>query len=272
VTIDPNQPRRAARQARLARRATVRRGEALKPIKKRASSSLLWWTGGAMLVAVAVIVAAFWFSGGKNNVPTNNNSLIAPQSTIAATIPVAGLTLGNPQAAVTLDIWGDFQCPVCQDFAVNVEPALINNYVAKGTVKLVWHDWLVIDQNHPGTHESLDAANAARCAADQNQFWPFHDWLYTNQYAEEASGAFTLDRLRILGAAAGLDASKFDTCLANATHDAEVQTQSDNPPAGAKGTPTLLINGTLLVPTSLTSASIGAALDKALAATASAVP
>jgi protein-disulfide isomerase len=267
VTINSNQPRRSARQERLARRTAARRGEVQKPSKRRSSPSLLWWTGGAVLIAVAVIAAAVWFSGGKNNtVPANNNSPFPPQSTIAANVPTDALTLGNPAATVTLDIWGDFQCPVCRDFTDNVEPTLITNYVATGKVKLVWHDWLVIDLNHPGTHESLDAANAARCAADQNQFWAFHNWLYTNQYGE-ASGAFTLDRLRILGAAAGLDTAKFDTCLANGTHNAEVQAQSGKPPSGATGTPAILINGSLQ--TNFGLPDLSAVLDKALGITPS---
>jgi protein-disulfide isomerase len=218
-------------------------------------------------MAIAVIIAAFWFSGGQNNGPTNNTDLIAPQHPIAAAIPVAGLTLGNPQAAVTLDVWGDFQCPLCQNFALNVEPTVITNYVATGKVKVVWHDWLVIDLNHPGTHESLDAANAARCAADQNQFWSFHDWLYTNQYAE-VSGAFTSPRLKALGAAAGLESTKFNTCVDSGAHNAEVQAQSAQPPAGASGTPSLLVNGELLAD-SFTPTTINAALDKALGVTPS---
>ena len=266
MTINSNQPRRSARQERLARRAGVRRGEVQKPIKRRSSSGLLWWTGGAVLVAVAVIAAAVWFGGGKRNIPANNNKPFAPQSTITTTIPTNGLTLGNPAASVTLDVWGDFQCPVCRDFTDSVEPGVIANYVAKGTVKLVWHDWLIIDLNHPGTHESLDAANAARCAADQNQFWTFHNWLYANQYAE-ASGAFTIARLKGLGAAAGLDTAKFNICLDSGTHNAEVQTQSGNPPAGATGTPAVLVNGTLLA--NFSPSVVNAALDKALGVTPS---
>ena len=36
-------------------------------------------------------------------------------------------------------------------------------------------------------------------------FWPYHDWLYTNQYSE-GSGAFTKDRLKIIGQLAGIRA------------------------------------------------------------------
>ena len=68
----------------------------------------------------------------------------------------------------------------------------------------------------------------------------------------------------------GLDIAKFNICVDNGTHNAEVQAQSANPPTGATGTPTLLVNGTLL--TNFSPTVITTALDKALGTTSSSGP
>jgi protein-disulfide isomerase len=125
--------------------------------------------------------------------------------------------------------------------------------------KLVFHDFLVIDNSTGGT-ESLDAANAATCAADQGKFWVMHDWLYANQYGE-GSGAFTKDRLKAVGKLVGLgDLTRFNTCVDEGTHDADIQ--AEKAPAGVTGTPTMVIDGkSPFTPGDYTSAS--AALNTA---------
>ncbi len=41
---------------------------------------------------------------------------------------------------MTLEVWSDFQCPVCGQFATLVEPQLISTYVTPGTLRIVHHD------------------------------------------------------------------------------------------------------------------------------------
>ena len=136
-------------------------------------------------------------------------------------IPTSGRTLGNADAKVTIDLWEDFQCTGCYAFTHGVEPQFVTNYVATGKVKVIYHDFIVIDAN-VGSTESFDAANAAMCANDQGKFWPYHDWLFANQYAER-SGAFTKDRLKAIAhAMGGLDNAKFDSCVDGGTHNSDV--------------------------------------------------
>ena len=42
---------------------------------------------------------------------------------------------------MTLEIFGDFQCPACGEFARSEEPTLFQKYVDTGKVKFVWHDY-----------------------------------------------------------------------------------------------------------------------------------
>ena len=238
----PPTSRRSARQQRLAAREANR---ALTRAGTRGSGGsrgpLMLFTIIAVVVAAVVIGGAYYLT----NQPAQLQPLPSPNPPVGSavtpmTIPHNGLTLGNPNAKATIDLYEDFQCPVCRDFTVDTEPEIVANFVKPGLAKIVWHDFIIIDSN-TGGHESLDAANAARCANDQDMFWPYHDWLYANQYGE-GSGAFTKARLKEIGQLAGIpDLTKFDTCVDSGTHNAEIQAETH--PSDATGTPSIYVNG-----------------------------
>ena len=257
----PPTTRRSARQQRLANRQANR---ALARAGTRGGNdsggSLLLYTVVAVVIAVAVIGGALYLTGqSKAKAPLGSPYAPVGSAITSASIPSNGLTLGNADAKHTIDLYADFQCPVCRDFTVDTEPQIVATYIQTGMAKLVFHDDLVIDGNTGGT-ESLDAANAAHCAADQGKFWVMHDWLYANQYGE-GSGAFTKDRLKAIGKMVGLaDVTRFNTCVDQDTHDVEIQ--AEKIPAGVTGTPTMVIdNGTPFSPGDYTTSST--ALNKA---------
>jgi protein-disulfide isomerase len=225
------------------------------------------YTLAALVIAAVVIGAAFWWTNQTKAKPLLHAAVAPAGSAVTpSSIPMNGVTLGDPNAKHTIDLYEDFQCPICRDFTHDTEPQIVANYVAGGRAKVVWHDLIVIDTN-PGSigTESLDAANAARCASDQGQFWLMHDWIYANQYGE-GSGAFTKDRLKAIGKAASIkDLTKFNTCVDAGTHNDEIN--SEMSPAGATGTPTIVLDGTVLA--AVDYATISAALDKTLGVTPS---
>jgi protein-disulfide isomerase len=97
--------------------------------------------------------------------------------------------------------------------------------------------------------ESRDAAQAASCAADQgnDQFWAFHDMLYTRQDGEN-QGAFSQVNLKKMAADLNLDTAKFNQCLDSGKYADQVK--ADNQAVsqlGASSTPTFIINGIPLV-------------------------
>src|SRR5436190_20013119 len=48
---------------------------------------------------------------------------------------------GRSDAPVSFDMYGDFQCPACGEFARTIEPTFIQTYVDPGKVRLVWRDY-----------------------------------------------------------------------------------------------------------------------------------
>jgi protein-disulfide isomerase len=260
----PPTSRRSARQQRLANREANR---ALARASTRGSTGssgpLVLYTVIAVVIGVVVIGAAFFLSSQKAT-PAPLAGPIAPQASLLtpSSIPTNGRTLGNPDAKVTMDWYEDFQCTGCEAFTHSAEPQLVAKYVQTGQVKVVYHDFVIIDANVGGT-ESFDAANAGLCANDQGKFWQYHDWLFANQYTE-GSGAFTKDRLKAIAhAMGGLDTAKFDSCVDGGSHNADVTAEQKQVPSGANITPWIVVAGTP-VGTSPDYATISAALDKAL--------
>jgi protein-disulfide isomerase len=173
--------------------------------------------------------------------------LIAPRTPT----PVAladGRAVGRAAAPVTLEVWTDFQCPVCRQFAETVEPALMARYVTPGTLRIVHHDAAFQGARSGSAYdESVEAGAGARCAADQSSYWPFQDWAFANQ-AGENEGAFALTRLSAIAGMAGLDVTTWKGCVATGAAQAAVRAEtSEAVAAGVSATPTLRLNGTLIV-------------------------
>ncbi len=265
----PPTSRRSARQQRLANR------EANRALARAGTSgtsgsgfgSLMMWTVVAIAIGAVVIGGAYLLTNQKAN-GSVGASPITPFVVTPSGVPSNGRTLGQADAKVTIDAWEDFRCTACFDFTTNDEPQLVTNYIKTGKAKLVFHDLLTIDSHStPPSTESRDAANAALCANDQGDFWPFHDWLFTNQSPSESAGAFTISRLILLGQDAGLNMTTFEPCVKNGTHLAEVAAEQTSVPSDATGTPSIYINSTLA--TDYTYAVLSAAIDKALNPSAS---
>ena len=241
------------------RPAMPRRAAPPPPPTPRRLSPIAMITIAAVVIGLVIVVVAL-VNQPKAATP---DTLLTPGILTPATVASSERTLGDAAAPATVDLYGDFRCSACYYFTMSGgERQLVAGEVAAGKARLVWHDFLTIDRAD-GTTASRDAANAAWCAADQGKFWTMHDWLYANQSQTENASAFTKARLARIGQAAGLDMAAFQPCLDNGTHDAAITAEVPGQPADVTGTPTIIVNGTLVgsqgtVPTY---AEIKAAID-----------
>lgn len=153
--------------------------------------------------------------------------------------------MGDPGAPVTLEVYSDFQCPGCGQFARVTEPELRANEVLAGTLRIVVHDAAYQGRrgSDPNYDESVEAAAAARCAGAQGSFWEYSDWLFQNQSGEN-QGAFRLERLQAIATSVGLDMTTWQTCFdAGTEQQAVVKATDDATAAGVASTPWIVING-----------------------------
>ncbi len=196
-----------------------------------------WIIIGLIVLAVAVFVGAvIWQQFFKPTGP-----IIKP--TPAALPSPNGLSLGNANASVTIDVFEDFQCPACKAFTENTEPLVIQNLVAAGKARYVFHNYPFIDGAGAGNGgESDQAANASMCANEQGKFWEMHAILYAN--SEENQGAFSNRRLQAMAQSIGLDMNAFNTCFSANKYEKEIQADFDlGQKMGVSGTPTAFVNG-----------------------------
>ncbi len=122
-----------------------------------------------------------------------------------------------------------------------MKPVLFKQYVDTGQVAFEYKHAAFLGQ------ESIWAAQAAECAADQGKFWQYHDLLFSRQ-AGENQGTFTKDKLVGFATELGLDMTRFQSCLQNDQTLGRVQADiSEGEQAGVRGTPTFFINGQALV-------------------------
>jgi len=148
---------------------------------------------------------------------------------------------GDKNAPIVMVEFSDFQCPFCGRFFMTVEPDVRQQYIDTGKVTFVYKHMAILGQ------ESVWAAEASECAADQGKFWEYHDLIFNRQSGEN-QGTFTKENLLSLAKELNLDMSKFEPCLKNDQTLDRVQADTqEGQQAGVRGTPTFFINGQPIV-------------------------
>lgn len=143
---------------------------------------------------------------------------------------------GLASAPVEIENWSDFQCPHCKTFAVGIGRQL-EPLIEEGAVRLVFRHMAFLGE------ESVQAAAAAECAAEQGQFWAYHDRLMAEQRGRGA-GTFSKPNLKRFGAELGLDTASFEGCVENDLAVARVRAETQTGERkGVKSTPTIFVNG-----------------------------
>ena len=147
---------------------------------------------------------------------------------------------GPRNAPVTLEIYGDFQCPSC---------ALVSQAIDElqkqfeGKMRVIFHEFPLEMHKH-----ALEAALAAEAAGVQGKFWEMHDMLYQNQpvWSEVTDANYLFESY---AEALGLDVARFRADRQSGDVRAHVigdgKTGEDR---GVKNTPTIFINGSEMRP------------------------
>ncbi len=174
------------------------------------------------------------FVGGLRAGTTVRVYLQEPEPVRMKVDPTVGFALGPREAPVTVVEFSDFQCPFCRGVVPTLKQ-LAARYPDR--VRLVFRDF-PIPALHP---DALLAHQAARCAGEQGQFWPYHDLLFERTNLDVAA-------LKQYASDLKLDGQKFAECLdsgrSRAAIDADIE---EGTRLGVSGTPTFFVNGRPLV-------------------------
>jgi len=175
------------------------------------------------IIGIVIIAGAalfFWRNAG--GVPTGEGAA-----------PAIPNRIGPENAPIQIVEYGDFGCPSCRAWHnAGIQEQLLADFGDQ--ISFQFRHFPVI------TAQSPQAAEAAQCAAEQDAFWQFHDYIYE----QTREGALSRDDLQSYAAALGLDQTAFNSCLETGRFREQVQQdQRAAQDAGARGTPTFLING-----------------------------
>ena len=171
-------------------------------------------------------------------------TLLSKQTDSSASVPASvsadrgyGIVFNEELTGVPIvDIYEDFQCPVCAQFT-QLNGPYIESLISEKKATVVYHTLSFLGP------ESVNAANAAACSADEGKFLEYHRLLMMNQ-KQENSGAWDNGFLATLGQTAGITSQKFSSCVNKGDYLGWV---SNVAAAGAKAnvnsTPTVFVNG-----------------------------
>ena len=160
--------------------------------------------------------------------------------TVPAGATPTGVTVGQASALATIDVYLDFQCPVCKAYEEQ-SASTIDELVASGQVKVVYHPVAYLDR-YSSTEYSTRSSQASGCAADAGVFPEYLRLLFAEQPPENSAG-LPDDRLIALGRQAGAG-DEFARCVQDERYAGWTASVTDAASqASITGTPTVLVNG-----------------------------
>jgi len=178
-----------------------------------------WFLPVSILVAGVLVAGALIYNVGADQLAVDDGvedeQLVASVGAILDEVIQDKIVLGDADAPITIVEVSDYQCPFCGKFSLESGKQLREEYVRTGKAKMVMMDLAFLGS------ESVQAAQAARCAGDQEEYWAYHDKLFSyiwdNYYAKgengENVGAFSDDNLKLFAEELELDTEQFNKCL-----------------------------------------------------------
>lgn len=150
--------------------------------------------------------------------------------------------LGDRNAPVTIVEYTDFQCPYCFRHFSQTFPQIREQFIETGVVRYVFKDF-PLTNIHP---QAVLAAEAARCAGEQDAYLEMHHALFAGQ--QEWSNQPNAQAIFVdYAAAMELETDAFASCLDSRKYTAAVEADmAEGMRSGVNGTPAFLLNGYFL--------------------------
>jgi len=195
----------------------------------------------AAIVAAALIVGSIVLTGGNDNsssAATTAETVGGKPAALAliAGIPEKGTILGDPNAPVRMLQYEDLQCPICKRYTDDAFPAVVNEYVKPGRLRLDFRGLAFLGS------DSVKAMRIALAAGKQNKLWDVVGLFYANQ-GEENSGWVTDAKIdEILAQVPGLNVAKVKKDAQSAAITSQIeQLSAEATQNGVQGTPSFFI-------------------------------
>jgi protein-disulfide isomerase len=137
--------------------------------------------GWALLLAMLVIAA------GSSTPPLSAHARVKRAQLVrdAVALPAPMKAYGSKSAPIKMEVFTDYECPMCRNLYEETLRPMIQDYVASGKVYLVHRDYPLALPEHKFSGQ---AARWANVAAQMGDFEAAEAALYDNQVAWSANG------------------------------------------------------------------------------------
>jgi len=193
------------------------------------------WLPISIIIAAVLIGGSVLYSNGLGGASDPMQAGDTQVKGNKITSPEIGddVVLGDPNAKVTIYVFGDYQCPFCKRMFDDAEEKIRNEYIQAGKVNMVYKDF-PLSNIHPYAQA---AAEAAECAKDQGKYWAYHDLLFERQ--EQIPSQNFVGWAQELG----LDTNQYKECFDSGKYRDEVLGDlNEGLDLGVNGTPGTFVN------------------------------
>jgi protein-disulfide isomerase len=215
-------------------------------VKSQSGDPFTRWLVIGMVTLVVVVGAVFSLTSeksAKNAAFTALDSFQSVGDIKGAVDSTAGDGIVfNAGLPTKVDVFEDFQCPICKLFEDPIG-GYLTSLITEKKAQVTYHPLSFLG-NGSKYDESIAAANAAYCAVDEGKFLDFHKALYDVQSQVENSGFLNSENLITIGKKIGITSQTFSDCVTNRSKLVNVVAATASMERyGVNGTPTTLING-----------------------------
>jgi len=169
-------------------------------------------------VAIGCLLAVFYFTLNEqtenkeelilytmNDVNDSGSQVLLEMDSNIIDVSLEELTLGDPNAPITIIEYASMTCSHCADFHNKTYPDLKKNHIDTGEVKFIFREF-------PLDKLAMATSMLARCV-DNEISMAFIEILFKNRDRWISENA--LNELKNFSKQAGLDSNEFDACLNN---------------------------------------------------------
>ena len=168
---------------------------------------------------------------------SDNGDDNSDDETTAATVPVRG----DPEAAVTLEVYEDLGCPACRSYVQNGLPELEAGYIDEGQIRYEHRDFPVTG---PAAEQAASAAREVLARHGNDAFWEFVSAVFANQ---DRLGQNPPDLFEELAGNLGFDADAVATAGQERSHQSVVDRDfTRGEELGVEGTPSFVVDDQLV--------------------------
>lgn len=192
-----------------------------------------------LFIPIAIVIAGVLIAGAVYLTSSTRSSAEEPQDAVQtgdleAMRPISAEDhiRGNPDAAVVIVEYSDFECPFCKAFHPTLQQAM-REYGSD----IAWvYRQFPLDQLHSKARKEAIASECAAELGGNDAFWKFTDRFFELTPSNDRTNIETV--LPQIAKEIGLDTAKFASCLESKKFDAHIEDDVQNATAtGGNGTP-----------------------------------